>query len=131
MFLKTTDYDFGLLYNHILIYNKMFQRQSVSRGDLGFQMSEVQTIRMLFLISEWVHQTILPIFSAANSQYTILIETHQTLQLVDLDFFKRATTTHTELATAPSTAYGVGTQRDFVVLNHRSGTGRSLGTIRR
>ena len=38
---------------------------------------------------------------------------------------KRVTTTHTELATAPSTAYTVGTQRDFVVSWHRSGTGRS------
>ena len=123
MFLKTTDYDFGPSTGTFLSITNVPTTECIA-WRFRFKMSSPNNKDAVLDIRMGT-SNYSPVPSAANSQYTVLIRDSSDPIPGGLRFFKRATTTHTELATAPSTAYGVGTQRDFVVSWHRSGTGRS------
>ena len=62
----------------------------------------------------------------SNSQYSFMVRDNADPATGGFRFMKRVTTTNTQIGSAPSGTYTLGTTRDFVVSWHRSGTGRSL-----
>ena len=123
MFIKTDDYDFGPSTGISLPIANVPTTEAIA-WRFRFQMSSPNNKDALFDIRMGT-SNYAPNPGISNTQYTILIRDTSDPIPGGLRFMKRVTTTHTELATAPSTAYTVGTQRDFVVSWHRSGTGRS------
>ena len=112
-FIKTTDYDFGPSTGTFLPITAVPTTQAIA-WRWRFTMSNPNNKDAIADIRMGT-SNFSPVPGASNSQYTFMIRDSSDPIPGGLRFLKRSGTSHTTLATAPSTAYTVGTQRDMVV----------------